>query len=105
MMTTDFSENKALHFACSMGVSFDVTKMLIDVGGKELVIANDKEGKTALNCICFSTKNTTCVTQKIKLMLQVAGMETILTEKNKKGKTLLDIATTKGSSDVIMALL
>ena len=105
MMTTDLAENTALHFACSMGVSFDVMKTLIDVGGKELVMANDKQGKGALYRMCFSTKDTTCVTQKIKLMLQVAGTETILTEKNKKGKTLLDIATTKGSSDEIMALL
>ena len=32
--------------------SFDVMKMLIDVGGKELVVAKDSDGDTALHWLC-----------------------------------------------------
>ena len=42
---------------------------------------------------------------RIKLLLQVPGTETILTVKDNKGRTPLDIATIHGASDEIKALL
>jgi len=85
--------------------SFDVMKMLIDVGAKELVVAKDSDGDTALHWLCDNINRNTNAANKIKLMLQVAGTETILTGKNDKGKPPLDYATVRGGSNEIKALL
>jgi hypothetical protein len=39
-------------FACSRSASFNVIKMRIDVGGKDLVVAKDANGDTALHYLC-----------------------------------------------------
>jgi len=98
-------KSTALHFACDNGASFDVMKMLIDLGRKELVVAKDIIGSTALHWLCDNINVHDNAANKIKLMLQVAGTETILTEKNDKGETPLDVATAVGASDEIKALL
>jgi len=69
-------------------------------------VAKNDFGNIALYGLCFTIKKNTCVTKKIKLMLQVAGtLETFLAEENRFGKTPLDIATAAGASEEIMALL
>jgi len=96
----------ALHIACDNGASINVVKMLINFGGKEFIVAKDNGGDTALHYLCrHINRYNNATANKIKLMLQVPGTETILTEKNKDGKTPLDIATAKGASDEIKALL
>ena len=97
----------ALHYVCSSRASLNaVMKMLIDLGGKELVVAKDEEGNTALHDLCIYINRHGNADNKIKIMLQVADTETIfLTEKNWNGKTPLDIATMNGASDEIKALL
>jgi len=104
MMTTN-GKSTALHTACYFGASFDVMKLLIDVGGKELVVAKNWIGNTALHLLCRHINNHDNAANKIKLMLQVAGTEKILTVKNDNGNTPLDIATAKGGSDEIKTLL
>jgi len=105
VMTTTYWKSTALHFACWKGASFDVMKILIDVGGKELVVAKDNNGDTALHDLCHYINVHTKAANKIKLMLQVAGTETILTDKNDDGETALDYATAEGTSNKIKALL
>jgi hypothetical protein len=56
--------------------------MLIDLGGKKLVMAKNKEDDTALHDFCCQIKRHTKAANKIKLMLQVAGTERLLKEKN-----------------------
>jgi len=105
LMITNSWKSAALHTACYFGASFDVMKMLIDIGGKELVVGKNNDGRTALNLLCCHINDHTKAANKIKLMLQVPGTETILTGKNDFGNTPLDIATAKGASDEIKALL
>ena len=101
----------ALHCACSSyehdgSASFDVIELLIDVGGKELVMTKDGNGYTALHELCDSiiyTQNNAA--RIIKFMREVAGTGTILTKKNNKGQTPLDIVTNDKYSDEIKALL
>ena len=107
VLVTTNRKYTALHYACSNNASLDVIKMLIDLGGKGLVVAKNDFGNTALHYLCEYIKNRrhTKTANTIKLMLQVSGTETILTEKNDNGKTPLDYATAKGASDEIKALL
>jgi len=106
MMITTSRKNTALHLACCKSASFDVVKMLIKFGGKELVVAKDTHGDTALHLLCRHINNHDNAANKIKLMLQVPGTELILMEKNRLGKTPLDLATTNGAPDeIIKALL
>ena len=57
VMMTDSNDNTALHWTCclggSHGVSYNIIKMLVDVGGKDLVMAKNKNGFTALNFLCW----------------------------------------------------
>ena len=105
MMITTPWKNTALHHACSTGASFDVIKMLIDVGGKDLVMAKNHHGCNALHYLCYYINKHHNAAKKIKLVLQVANTEAILTEENYDGKTPLDVATEEEASDEIKALL
>jgi len=69
-MMKDSSKSTALHLACWNRASFDVMKILIDLGGKELlVVAKDKYGDTALHDLCHRMNRNTNAAKKIKLML------------------------------------
>ena len=105
VMTKSTRKYTALHFACWKSAYFDVMKILIDLGGKELVVAKDYDVYTALHWLCRHINRHDNAANKIKLMLQVSGTETILTDKDKFGKTPLDIATARGASDEIKTLL
>ena len=104
MMTSNL-KNTALHKACDNEASFDAMKILIDVGGKELVVAKNYNGRTALHDLCCNINNHNNAANKIKIMLQVASTETILTDKDRYGRTPLDYATMMGASNEIKALL
>lgn len=106
MMMTSQSGRKmtALHYACYGGAYFNVIKMLIDIGGEELVVVKDSGGDTAVHTLSRFIHDCDNAADKIKLLIEVAGTEIILTEKNKYGKTPLDLATAKGTSDEIKAL-
>jgi len=54
-MKDDSCKDKALrvHIACCHGASLNVVKMSIDLGGKELVMAKDNNGNTALHWLCY----------------------------------------------------
>ena len=74
-----------------------MNKMLIDVGGKELVMAKtDFNDSTALHWLCEYSNDHDNIANIIKLLLQVADTEPNLTEKNSAGKTPLDIAEEAG---------
>ena len=117
VMMTTAKKSTALNYLCYDGVTFSVFKMLIDVGGKDLVLASS-------NCLYVdSVLHELCrrihdcddpnpirllyddAEDRIKLLLQVPGTETILMVKDNKGRTPLDIATMHGASDEIKALL
>jgi len=104
-MLTTSQKWTALHIACEYGATFDVIKTLINLGGKELVIAKNSHFFTALHYLCLRIKNDTNIANKIKLLLEVPGTEIILTVKNKKGEIPLDYATVRRASDEIKALL
>ena len=91
MMTTS-RKNTALHIACCRWASLNVIKMLIDLGGRKLVMAKNKEDDTALHDFCCQIKRHTKAANKIKLMLQVADTERLLKEKNDDGERPLDLA-------------
>ena len=82
VMMTSHGKLTALHNACSYGASFDIIKALIDVGGKELVMAKNKHGSTALHSLCYNVNDHNKAVDKINFMLQGAGAETVLKEKN-----------------------
>ena len=105
VMMKTFWKNTALHIACYGGASFDVIKILIDLGGNKLVEAKDEDGDTALHDVCDNINDHDNAANIIKLMLQVAGTEAILKEKNDNGKIPLDCATATGASDEVKALL
>ena len=105
VMTTTSRKGTALHFACMHFASFDVIKMLIDVGGKELFMAKDNNGNTALHWLCYCIKRHTKAANKIKLMLQVPGTETILMEKNDNGEPLYLASIKNRASNKIKTLL
>jgi ankyrin repeat protein len=91
----------ALHRACREGASIDVIMLLIGVGGKELVMAKDGEGYTALHELCCSILDThENAASIIKLMLEVAGIGTLLTKNNKDGETPLDILDGKALDEI-----
>lgn len=105
MMTSQSGRKMtALHYACYGGAYFNVIKMLIDIGGEELVVVKDSFGDTALHTLSRFIHDCDNAADKINLLIEVAGTEIILTEKNKYGKTPLDLATAKGTSDEIKAL-
>ena len=105
VMAKDSYGSTALHFACCGGASLDAIKTLIDLGGMELVMTKDEVGNTALHDLCYTTITHEKPADIIKLMLQVAGTERLLTDKNDFGKTPLDLATENQASDEVTALL
>jgi len=69
--------------------------MLIDVGGKEFVMAKDSSSDTALHTMIYASIHT-CSYQpinEIKVILEAADTDEILRVKNNAGKTPLQIAT------------
>eukprot|EP00979_Chaetoceros_neogracilis_P004321 scaffold766_cov185-Chaetoceros_neogracile.AAC.1 len=79
--------------------------MLIEVGGKDLVMAKNNDGDTALHNLCWYIKRHTKVAEIIKLILQVGDANLLLAAKSSNGKTPLEIATVKGASNIIKKLL
>ena len=43
VMATDEDNWTALHWACNNGASVDIIKMLVDIGGEELLMAKNKD--------------------------------------------------------------
>ncbi len=74
VMMTSCMKDTAFHYACVHGASFDVIKMFVDVGGKELVTAKNERGENVLHHICSTSMRYTGALEKIKLILQVAGV-------------------------------
>jgi len=117
VMMTTVKKSTALNYSSYGGATFSVFKMLIDAGGKDLVLASS-------NCVYVdSVLHEFCrrlqdpddrfpirlsfddAEERIKYLLQVPGTEVILTAKDNKGRTPLDIATLAGASDEMKALL
>jgi DnaJ-class molecular chaperone len=94
-----------LNRACMTGASYNIIKMLIEVGGEDLVMAKNKSGNTALHYSCGCIKEHTKVAEKIILILQVGDANLLLSAKNFKGETPLEIATDNGASNIIKKLL
>jgi len=117
VMMTTVKKSTALNYSCYGGATFSVFKMLIDVGGKDLVLASSNclYVDSVLHELCRRIQD--CddpnpirlsfddAEDRIKLLLQVPGTEIILTAKDNKGRTPLDIATIFGALDEIKALL
>jgi hypothetical protein len=80
-------------------------KMLIDVGGKDLVMANDMHGYTALHFLCCSRNKHEMPADKIKLILEAADTEEILQAKNRYGETPYQYAMQVNASTEIQQLL
>ena len=62
----DYHDRTALHYASDIDASYDAIKMLVDVGGKDLIMAEDGEDRTALH-----NKDHTEAADKIGLFLDV----------------------------------
>jgi hypothetical protein len=105
VMMIDGCDGTVLHSACSVGASYNIIKMLIEVGGKDLIMAKDEGGYTALHNLCFYIKKLTKVAEKIKLILRVDDANLLLSTKNSRGETPLEIATEEGASNRIKKLL
>jgi ankyrin repeat protein len=105
MMTTNYDSSTVLHSACLHGASYNIIKMLIDVGGKDLVMAKDKGGETTLHHLCRYIVKHTKAAEIIKLILQVGDANLLLSTKNCVGRTPLKLATDKGASNIIKKLL
>ena len=106
VMMTDLNDCTVLQSACDYGASYNIIKMLIEVGGKNLIMAKDENsGDTTLHCLCIAIKTHNKVAEKIKLILQVGDANLLLSTKNCKGKTPLEIATKMGVSKEIKKLL
>ena len=48
-MMKDMDRWTALHKACFNGASVEVVKLLLDVGGEDLIAMKDDDGQTALD--------------------------------------------------------
>jgi|EP00979_Chaetoceros_neogracilis_P018989 hypothetical protein len=79
--------------------------MLIEVGGKDLVMAKNDGGNTALHWLCRFIKKLTKAAEIINNILQVGDNNLLLATKNKAGQTPLEIATDNGASKEIQKLL
>ena len=79
--------------------------MLVDVGGKDLVMAKNDDGDTALHYLCYNINDHSKVVNKIKLLLEVGDANVLLSTKGNDGKTPLEIATMMCASNKIKILL
>jgi ankyrin repeat protein len=104
-MKVDIRNRTALHYACDGGASYNIIKMLIEVGGKDLVMAKDNYGNTALHYLCRRIKRHTRPAKKIKLILQVGDANLLLSTKYHAGQTPLEIADDMDASSEIKKLL
>jgi ankyrin repeat protein len=105
VMKKDDGDSKALNSACIGGASYNIIRMLIEVGGKDLVMAKSKYRDTALHHLCWWIEKHTKVAEKIKLILEVGDANLLLSTKNCRGKTPLEIATEEDASNIIKELL
>jgi predicted transcriptional regulator len=101
----DEDNNTALHFACKLhaSASEDVIKMLVDIGGKELVLAKDKDNWTASHSTCSNGASV----DVIKILVDIWGMELVMA-KDEYSKTALHFACelyASESVDVIKMLV
>jgi len=93
--TKDECKNRtALHLACKYAASVDVIKMLVDIGGKDLVMAKDKENRTALHTACCWNGASVDV---MKMLVDIGGKELVMA-KNKTIRTSLHYACWHGVS-------
>jgi hypothetical protein len=77
--------------------------MLIGVGGKDLVMAKDNNGNTALHWLCWLSHAKAA--EIIIFILQVGDANLLLATKNHAGQTPLKIATDKGAPEKIKMIL
>jgi hypothetical protein len=102
VMKKDVKNVTVLHDACGTGASYNIIKILIEVGGEDLVMAKDNNGGyTALHYLCMLIEDHTKAAEKIKLFLQIGDANLLLSAKNNAGQTLLEIATKEGASKKI----
>ena len=77
-----------LHLACLKGAPDDIIKSLIDIGGKELVMAvtgTSWGNRTALHFACFGASYNI-----MKMLIDVGGKDLIMA-KNSRGNTALHL--------------
>lgn len=67
-------------------------KILVDIGGKDLLLARDGYNGTALHCMC---SNKSCI-ESLKVIVE-AGQNDILLARNKSGATAFHVALKKGN--------
>jgi len=108
---TDNYDRTALHYACMprgsrlKGASYNIINMMVDVGGKDLVMAKDHLDETALHWVCHFINHHYEAADKIKLFLEVGDANVLSTTMNYNGHTPLEIATIRGTSNKITSLL
>jgi hypothetical protein len=88
-MLRDRNNATALHYACesSNPLAFEIVKMLIDVGGRELVMMESRHRGTALHLACKSS-NPSAV-EIVKMLIGVGGMDLVMLRKV-RNQTALD---------------
>ena len=90
--SSKWKNETALHSAFYGSASYNVIKMMVDVGGNDLVMMKNRDGNTALHCLCDYIENHTDVAKKVKLLLEVGDGNILLSTKNNAGNTPFQIA-------------
>jgi len=85
-MMKDAEGDTPLHYACGgayHGASYYAIELLLDVGGKDLVMEKNKDGSNALHRLCDRIKRNAKVAEKTKILLEVGDANVLLSTKDK----------------------
>ena len=103
LVMTKYSEEfnmSILHLAFLVHASDDVVKRLIEVGGRDILMATEFNGNTALHSACEDDASVDVVER----MIELGGKELIMV-KNSRGETALHTASHHASVDVVESLI
>eukprot|EP00284_Hemiselmis_tepida_P010984 CAMPEP_0174934446 /NCGR_PEP_ID=MMETSP1355-20121228/49583_1 /TAXON_ID=464990 /ORGANISM="Hemiselmis tepida, Strain CCMP443" /LENGTH=165 /DNA_ID=CAMNT_0016181049 /DNA_START=16 /DNA_END=513 /DNA_ORIENTATION=+ len=87
VFTRDKDGMTALHHACWSG-KLEVTKLLLDYGGRDLLMARDRTGNTVLHYAAWKDRLET-----VKFLCERGGEELIVAV-DSRGKSCLDVSRT-----------
>jgi ankyrin repeat protein len=103
--TTEKMGRTALHLACMESATVNVIDMLVNKGGKDLVMMRDNDGLTALHFLCMENfEEDISAVLKVVLLLNCAGDE-LLKETTNEGATAYDFALQDDAPEEVLEAL
>ncbi len=108
MMKRSNYGHTALHDACAHGASLSAIKLLVNTGGKGLVMALTRRyhgSFTALHLLCRNMNNHQDLPQKIELLLEIGDADELRRLKDEDQKDVWDYAKENNVSIEIIDLL